>query len=65
MSIKRKVRVSRDGERVYGKGVQKFGCLNLGRRRALTTNLRQAVGDEENKNNKGAVGRALDLKVSE
>ena len=65
VSIQRKVRVSWDGEGVNSKGIQEFGCFDLRRGSALTANLRKTVRDEEDKDDQGAVGRALNLEVPE
>ena len=65
VSIQRKVRVSWDGEGVNSKGIQEFGCFDLRRGSALTADLRKTVRDEEDKDDQGAVGRALDLEIPE
>lgn len=65
VGIERKVRVARCGEVVHRKRVEELARLELRWRGALAAELGQAIGDEEDKHDEQAVGRALDLEVTE
>ena len=65
MRIERKVGVSRNGKCVNRERVQQLAGFDLCRHRARRSKLGQTIGDVEDEDDEGTVGRAFDLKVSE
>jgi hypothetical protein len=65
MCVQRKVRVARNRKVVYRQGIEQLSGLDLGGDGAGGADLCKAVGDVEDEDDEGAVGRALDLKVAE
>lgn len=65
MRVQREVGISRDGEVIHGKGIQRLVRFELVGHRPCRANLSEAVGDEEDEDDEEAVRGTLDLEVAE